>query len=129
MKKAWKKKLITIWIACFAILLSALAPSISSALAAQNGQRNGFDEICSTANISVGSIDKALNKSSDQSAHATTHCPFCLPHAGNFALPPANIVCCAVAAGHDIFPPLYYQAPTLLFTWVSANPRGPPRLS
>jgi hypothetical protein len=61
--------------------------------------------------------------------HSAKHCPFCLPHAGNFALPPAIIPCCAVAAGHDVFPPLYYQAPSLLFAWVSASPRGPPQLS
>jgi hypothetical protein len=133
MKRFWKNKLITVWIACFAILLNTLVPSIASALAVNNGNSPSWAEICSTANP-VASTPSAINKVPATSSeigdqHSAKHCPFCLPHAGNFALPPAIIPCCAVAAGHDVFPPLYYQAPSLLFSWVSASPRGPPQLS
>jgi Protein of unknown function (DUF2946) len=130
MSPFWNKKIITTWIAIFAILLSALAPSISSALTVltvRNGNSPSWAEICSTSN-STASVNKKT-QSSTSDAHESKHCPFCLPHAGNFALPPAAMPCCAVAAGHDTFPPLYYQAPSLLFSWVTANPRGPPPLS
>ncbi|MDO8178027.1 MAG: DUF2946 domain-containing protein [Undibacterium sp.] len=129
MKPLWKNKFVTTWIAIFAILLSALAPSISSALTMRNASSPGWSEICSASNV-YSSANKMSKKASGTSdAHESKHCPFCLPHAGNFALPPAVMPCCAVAAGHDAFPPLYYQAPSLLFSWVTANPRGPPQLS
>lgn len=135
MKKYWYKKMITSWIAIFAILLSTLAPSISSALTVRDGSSAIWTEICSASNVSssTSKISKKvlvkLSTSSTSETHEAKHCPFCLPHAGNFALPPAITPCCAVAAGHDAFPPLYYQAPSLLFSWVTANPRGPPQLS
>lgn len=132
MKRFWKNKLITVWIACFAILLNALVPSIASALVVANGNTASWAEICSTANTTAATAagkKVPATSSSTGEQHAAKHCPFCLPHAGNFALPPASLPCCALAAGHDIFPTLYYQAPSLLFSWVTANPRGPPQLS
>lgn len=134
MKKYWKKQFLTVWIAIFAILLSALGSSISSALTLANRTNPGLTEICSTTNSAVNKATEATQQapaksSGGSAAHATEHCPFCLPHAGDFSLAPAVLTCCAIAAGHDVFPPLFYQAPTLLFTWVSANPRGPPQFS
>lgn len=141
MKPLWKNKFVTTWIAIFAILLSALAPSISSALTVRNGSFPIWMEICSASNVYSSSAklskkilltvsaDSSASSSMNPDAHEAAHCPFCLPHAGNFALPPALMPCCAVAAGHDAYPPLYYQAPSLLFSWVTANPRGPPQLS
>jgi hypothetical protein len=144
MKLYWNKKLITSWIAIFALLLSALAPSVSSAFTVRKGNVPIWMEICSASNVSSSGTtpskkilvtlsadiaDTAASSPKDPAAHEAAHCPFCLPHAGHFALPPAVMPCCAVAAGHDVFPPLYYQAPSLLFSWVSASPRGPPQLS
>jgi hypothetical protein len=140
MKRFWKKKLVTSWIAIFAILLSTLAPSIASAFSVRNGNNSIWTEICSASNVSstgnklskkflVKLATDAADSSTAPDSHEGKHCPFCLPHAGNFALPPALMPCVAVAAGHDAFPSLYYQAPSLLFSWVTANPRGPPQLS
>ena len=140
MKPYWNKKIITGWIAIFALLLSALVPSMASALTVRNGNLPVWMEICSASNVSSagGKLSKKMRvavsagasiSSMNSAAHEAAHCPFCLPHAGNFALPPAVLPCCAVAAGHDVFPPLYYQAPSLLFSWVSASPRGPPQFS
>ena len=137
MKKFLKRKLITSWIAIFAILLSTLAPSISSAMAVRGANDGIWTEICSASNVasSTNKVSKKVfvklstgtAKTSD--SHKAKHCPFCLPHAGNFALPPALTACVAVTAGQNAFPPLYYQAHSLLFSWVTANPRGPPQLS
>ncbi|WP_295762906.1 DUF2946 domain-containing protein [Undibacterium sp.] len=133
MKRFWKNKLITIWIACLAILANALVPSIASALAARDGNAPSWAEICSTpiAGLAAKKVGTsvALKLPGKIDTHTAKHCPFCLPHAGNFALAPAALPCCAVAAGHDAFPPLYYQAPSLLHSWVTANPRGPPQFS
>jgi hypothetical protein len=137
MKKYWHKKILTSWVAIFAILLSALAPSISSAFTGPSNSNIFWTEICSAANLTSAAskaskkvlIKLSINSPATSDAHEGKHCPYCLPHAGNFALPPAVMPCCAVAVGHDAFPPLYYQAPSLLFSWVTAKPRGPPQVS
>lgn len=134
MKRFWKNKCLTVWIACLAILLNALVPSLASAMAVRDGAMPSWAEICSTTTITAAAANPSnkatpATSTSGEDQHAAKHCPFCLPHAGNFALPPAIIPCCAVAAGHDAFPILYYQAPSLLFSWVTANPRGPPQRS
>lgn len=158
MHRFWKHKLITVWIASLAILLSSLMPSMSMAMPmtmnfmAHNAQIDRIisAEICSIGNNFASetffahatqdqvdqtnqdrdtNLSSSTNTNTNSGAHASKHCPFCLPHSGNFAMPPALLPCCAIAAGREAFPPLFYQAPTLLFSWVSANPRGPPQKS
>lgn len=140
MKKIWHKKILTSWIAIFAILLSALAPSISSAFTLRSGNTAIWTEICSASNVYSSNtkvskkilvkLSTSVPASTDTSdTHQGKHCPFCLPHAGNFALPPALMPGVVLLVTRDVFPPLYYQAPSLLFSWVTANPRGPPQLS
>ena len=128
MKRFWKNKLLTVWIACFAILLNALAPSISYALNARTDSAAPMAEVCRMGTSMAKPAP--IHHSSDQGdAHGAKHCPFCLPHAGSFALPPPDVPRCAIAAGHDLFPSLFYQSPQPLFSWAAANPRGPPLLS
>ena len=128
MKRFWKNKLLTVWIACFAILLNALAPSISYALNARTERASPTTEIC-RAGMKMASPSPMHHTSGKTDAPGAKHCPFCLPHAGSFALPPPSVPCCALAAGHDLFPSLFYLSPQPLFSWAAANPRGPPLLS
>jgi len=44
-------------------------------------------------------------------------------------LPPSSSSPLAVIAGHDRYPPLFYQAPQPQFAWLAASPRGPPALA
>ncbi|MES2263688.1 MAG: DUF2946 domain-containing protein [Pseudomonadota bacterium] len=110
-----------------AILFSALAPSISHALSAVRADVNQV-EICTvdgTRTISVGAADgKQVPKDSVQ--HHFEHCPYCMTHAASFALLPSTAMTFAVLGGHDLFPSLFYNAPTPLFSWSAANPRAPP---
>lgn len=120
-----------IWIACLAILLNALVPSISHALSAMHGASKVV-EVCSTAGTKLLAIDQAAPDSSpiDSTLHHLEHCPFCLTHAGTFALPAATLTTpFAVMGGYDLFPSLFYHSPTPLFSWSGAHPRAPPTLS
>jgi hypothetical protein len=57
------------------------------------------------------------------------HCAFCSTHAGSVGLPPASpVLPLLVASGTAIFPALYYQSPSPLFIWSTAQSRAPPRL-
>ncbi|MEO8600505.1 MAG: DUF2946 domain-containing protein [bacterium] len=138
MKKILKSKLLFIWIACFAMLLNALAPSISHAVTAWNNTSSTSNasspmmEICTMNGMqSMAAIpgQTAGDPSGPRDAGTGGHCPFCLPHASGIGLLPADFPVLPIVAGHDVFPHLFYHAPYRLFSWTAANPRGPPLAS
>jgi hypothetical protein len=122
------------WIACFAILLAALAPSISQAVAnAKQVSGSGWAEICSVAGIRFVQVlqadDGAAAEKSGAKAMQMEHCAFCSTHAGSVGLPPTSpVLPLLVASGTAIFPALYYQSPSPLFIWSTAQSRAPPSL-
>ena len=119
------------WIACFAILLAALAPSISQAVAnAKQESGSGWAEICSVAGIRFVQVDDdgAADGKSGGKAMQMEHCAFCSTHAGSVGLPPSPMLPLPVASGTAIFPALYYQSPSPLFIWSTAQSRAPPTL-
>jgi hypothetical protein len=118
------------WIACLAILLAALAPSISHALAAAKGSDFSWMEICSTTGAKFVKVTDSQNpvKSSTPAEKAmhSEHCPFCLTHAGSFGLPPTAAFAFPVVSVPPAFPSLFYQSPRPLFIWAAAQSRAPP---
>jgi len=115
------------WIACFAILLSALAPVISHAV--QSTVPPGWIEICSVTGAKMVRADDAApaKPGSDESqAHVFKHCPYCAVHTDHLGLPPAPLARVALMPlGFDV-PELFLLAPRTLFAWASAQPRAPP---
>ncbi len=121
------------WIACFAILLAALAPSISQAVAnAKQQSGSGWAEICSVAGIRfVQVVEDGTTEDGKSAGKAMQmeHCAFCSTHAGSVGLPPTSpALPLPVASGTAIFPALYYQSPAPLFIWSTAQSRAPPAL-
>ncbi len=122
-----------IWIACFAVLMNALAPSISHAMAAASGVP-GTWEICradSSALAAAGGPDLVVvgelaKKIAQDKAAPMTDCGYCLPHAGSFALMPSTITGLGLMGGHALRPFLFYRAPQPLLALAAAPPRGPP---
>jgi hypothetical protein len=145
MGKLLGRKRLQIWIACFAILLNALAPSISHALSRMADPARMI-EICSASGTrwmssdAVGTISSTIASTvadaqagteqapADSPLHHLEHCPFCMTHAGTFALPAPSSTLFAVQGGHDLFPSLFYHSPFPLFSWSAAHPRGPPAI-
>ncbi|CDG83149.1 putative uncharacterized protein [Janthinobacterium agaricidamnosum NBRC 102515 = DSM 9628] len=115
------------WIACLAILFSALAPSISHALAAaaSGGRGPVLAEICSADGVQYASLSDSGHPGPD-TAMDMQHCPYCATHAGSFALLPPSLARFSAIGGHDVYPVLFYDPPQPLFSWTAARPRGPP---
>jgi hypothetical protein len=143
------------WMACAAVLMASLTPSISHALAA------GLSSVTtSSARIFAGtsSQDHLHQMSHDASLEDETnsdgmqmeglrpqgshvpgphsseshfeHCPFCFTHAGSFALPPTTaLLAPAAVSNSDRFASLFYQSPFQLFIWTTAQSRAPPVIS
>ena len=121
------------WIACFAILLAALAPSISQAVAnAKQESGSGWAEICSVAGIRFVQVLQADGGAADEKsggkAMQMEHCAFCSTHAGSVGLPPSPVLPLPVITGTAILPSLYYQSPFPLYIWSTAQSRAPPGL-
>jgi hypothetical protein len=127
MVKFLRRKRLQVWIACLAILLNALAPSISHAL---SPVPSTMMEICSAAGTRWVAGEQATTDASKKSPlDHLEHCPFCMTHADTFALPLPLLPSFAVAGGHALFPALFYHSPSPLFSWSAAKPRGPPAIS
>lgn len=115
------------WLASLAIVLNLLAPAISHAMTANDDVL--LMEVCSAAgNKSAIAIPLNTGQPADStdSQNAMQHCPYCLTHAGSFAL---------MADAQPLFldknlsyslPKLFYHAPRPLFAWAANNPRAPP---
>ncbi len=126
------RRRLTLWIAMLAILFSALAPAVSQALAV-NRASAGWAEICTAAGsklvqLGVEQPGGQPQPASDPLSHHLKNCPYCAAHAGGPALAPPPTIVFAVLGGHDVFPLLFYTAPSVQFAWSPAAPRGPPAL-
>ena len=118
------------WIAIFAILLNALAPSISHALARADAR---MAEICSApgavqATTLMKSPTTTPLKSSTAPSAMMQDCGYCLVHGGTDMLAPPAPLVTGIGAGHALRPLLFYHAPTPLLALSAAPPRGPPTL-
>jgi hypothetical protein len=119
----------TIWIACFAVLLNALAPSISHAMAARSSVPATWELCGADGSISIQAellADQLIKKVADHKAGMMEDCGYCLPHGGSFALAPPDATGLGLLDGHALRPFLFYHAPRPLLALSAAPPRGPP---
>lgn len=123
----------TLWIACCAILLGGLAPTLSHAFATEIP--DGWVEICSVAGSKLIRVDAGDALSPDAAgpsdpgesrAHALEHCPYCSTHATVLGLPPTAPTDLILDAREHHVPALFLAAPRTLFAWAIAQPRAPP---
>lgn len=116
------------WIALFAILLQALAPTLSYAMA--SGKSMAVVEMCTSFGLKKVLVEQGGGESDTSAAHGVKHCPFCL---SADQTPPAPLDATPVA----IVPPPVLLAiirspqfvPDPLLFWSAAHKRGPPSLS
>lgn len=121
---------ITARIAIFAMLLAALAPAITSALAAANGQHVRWTAVCTADGARFVPVPTDADGTPvAPKSHQVDHCPFCAPHGASVALPPPATGIVPVVAGADPVPLLFLAAPRPLHAWAHAQPRAPPAFS
>jgi hypothetical protein len=129
MRMATAKRRITAWIASFAILLAALAPSISQAINAAKGSGANWIEVCTVSGLKLAKITDAQNPASQKPAEDGSHfkhCPFCFTHGGSVGLPPSTDLTLPIASNDLPLPSLFYRSPRPLFIWAAPQSRAPP---
>lgn len=115
------------WIACFAILFAALAPSVSHALGAARGDL--WTEVCSPGGarmVKVGMDQAGEGGQGPIASTAFEHCAFCALHGGASGLPPGDPMVVHILTANKLRPFLFYQAPRPLPIWTVAQSRAPP---
>lgn len=113
-------------LAFLAVLLNALAPSVSHALAAMRPSIPV--DVCSEHGGPELAVAAAL-LNQDQDHHAgglLDDCGYCFVHAGSHGLPPPALATLPVLPAPPQGPYLFYHAPQPLPVWSAAAPRGPP---
>ncbi len=117
-----------LWMACCAILLAALAPTLSRALTVAQGGAVPSLEICSVAGgMNMVPLKLSLDDSTPaKNAMQMGDCPCCGMHAAVLALPPVSLAPASGALIKGLLPVLFYQSATPLFAWTPLQPRGPP---
>ena len=141
------------WLACLAVLVACLAPSISHVLAAAGlssfatspvwiaagtPSPHHMEQMLHDASHGDGThshrmqmAEPGLQGSHSPGSHSTEahfeHCPFCFTHAGSFALLPTTAFPApAAVSDSDLFASLFYQSPDPLYIWTTAQSRAPP---
>ncbi|HTP71471.1 MAG TPA: DUF2946 domain-containing protein [Burkholderiaceae bacterium] len=121
-------RLLTSWIAALAILMAALAPSISHALATKGAST--WVQICSAWGAAwVQPHDGSGGAPPPNKPHSFDHCPYCSLQAHAFAIPAAPTARVPVASPRRTPPNSDLAAPCTRYAWVGAQPRAPPPFS
>ena len=121
----------SIWLATFAVLLAALAPSLSRIVFGQTAPQAGWVEICTVEGMQQ--LPAALFDGAGDSTPATLpgdhfeHCPFCFTNAFSFGLMPAGSALLPLMAdrGHRL-PPHALSALHAKSVWQPNQARAPP---
>jgi len=109
------------WLALFAMLGLALAPSVSHALSAQQ-QSNPWTEICS-ASGSSGQPDRGTP------TMQLEHCAMCVVAGHAMGMPPAPVAALPTPERAAHVPALFLDAAHSLFAWSPPQARAPPFFS
>jgi Protein of unknown function (DUF2946) len=107
------------WVALFAMLGLAIAPSVSHALSAQQAS-NPWTEICSTSNPGEQPRSAAM---------LLEHCAMCVVVAQAIGMPPAPVTALPAPEGAAYVAALFLEASRPLFAWRPPQARAPPSVS
>lgn len=117
----------TVWIAALAILLAALAPSLSQAL--RRAQGGPATEVCTAQGTRWVQDAPEGPGTPHGAAQLMAHCLYCATHVPTLGLPPAATTLVLVQALSQAVPAAFLSAPHRLHAWLSAQPRAPPQPS
>ncbi|WBL63010.1 DUF2946 domain-containing protein [Thauera sp. WB-2] len=123
------------WLAIFAMMMAALAPTISRAMGPDADGRY-LIEVCSAEGsgwVAVGadqfgmySVQGPAGGDDGDPLQAFKQCPYCGAHAGVALLPALAIAKPGPDATGRSHPWLFFHAPRPLFAWSPSRPRAPP---
>ncbi len=115
------RRRLTSWVLLFALVLAAVAPAVSKAMAFAQGQLAPWSVVCT-------SPSDAPMAPADDAKHLLEHCAWCHLQHQVLAPPPTAGVLLSPAL-QDVVPALFLRAPRPLPAWATAQARAPPALT
>ena len=123
----------TSFIALLAMVMLALAPTVSKVIAAERIDSN-LVEVCTTEGtkwLSASELGQAASAGHDQGPSSLHDhggdCPYCNLQTAKFLS--SVVQSCTTTKSVAPLPPLFYQAPKPLFAWAHSRSRAPPHIS
>ena len=120
----------TSFIALLAMVMLALAPTVSKVIAAERIDSN-LVEVCTTAGtkgLSASELGQAASAGHDQGPSSLHDhggdCPYCNLQTTKFLS--SVVQSCTTTRSVTLLPPLFYKAPKPLFAWAHSRSRAPP---
>jgi hypothetical protein len=120
----------TSFIALLAMLMLALAPTVTKVIAAERIDSN-LVEVCTTEGtkwLSASELGQAASAGHDQGPSSLHDhggdCPYCNLQTTKFFS--SVVQSCVATKSVALLPPLFYQAPKPLFAWALQPARAPP---
>lgn len=110
------------WVVLVTLVMASLAPGLSRAAAALQGDIAPWSVVCAATS---GSDEPQAP--ADAAGHLLAHCPLCALHADGLGLPPASPLLALPPAGSEAVPAPLRVAPPRPAAWPAAQPRAPPR--
>ncbi len=123
----------TSFIALLAMVMLALAPTVSKVIAAERIDSN-LVEVCTTEGtkwLSASELGQAASAGHDQGPSSLHDhggdCPYCNLQTTKFLS--SVVQSCVATKSVALLPSLFYQAPKPLFAWALQPARAPPHIS
>ena len=120
----------TSFIALLAMVILALAPTVSKVIAAERIDSN-LVEVCTTEGtkwLSASELGQAASAVHDQGPSSLHDhggdCPYCNLQTTKFLS--SVVQSCTTTRSVTLLPPLFYKAPKPLFAWAHSRSRAPP---
>lgn len=113
---------ITHWVTLLALMLAALAPSLSHALALAQGEQAPWALVCS-----VDRSQQRGNLPMERLPSVFEHCPYCALTNDLPMLPARPLAGLPRASAIEVMPAALPQVPGVTSVWRRAQPRAPPQ--
>ena len=114
------------WIATFAIVLAAVAPTVSQALVASGAMGSAWVEVCTAEGMRWVAIGDETPTDAP-AEHCVGVCAYCLTHAGSFGLAPVLASSLTFREDYAARSSVHAAAPPRLSSlWSPHQTRAPP---
>lgn len=131
MRSAFVHRKAVAWLGILAVLVAALAPTVSRALANNHALPAALMALCTAQGIKVVDVGAARDKQGpvEHQRSRLEHCPLCLLQAAGAAPLPAMTPTIAPPPGEPLAPSAFLFAARPQFAWSPTRARGPPAQS
>jgi len=106
MRKLVSQQVVHAWIAMLSVLFSALAPTISHAMAPVV-EASEEVQVCTAQGMKTVVLAKAPSKSPGSADHLFNHCPYCTTHGNAGSVPPTAPFVVVLLGMDSSHPPLF----------------------